>query len=224
MVEKASIPLTPETQAITLEIEAARAEYQKANAVFQRKFNALQKRLDRESAKVPMDLTNALVVYTTAGEHSAGHKWLSERTWKGDWAGTFIMFMGCYSPATNQRELSVAVPRDLDEAKLQATLAAMPEVIGALLPGFLVREDKFTQYADYRALKVFYSGEGQAYLVERDGVWGVVMPYERRYGSDKNKIQWLVEGLDLEAALRWIGANLPYGSDSEEEDDDGYGA
>ncbi len=186
-------------------IEAAREELAKAQRSFHAVFARQKKIVVAEEAKEPMTLERALEARTAVGENEAGYKWLSDRTWKGAWQGLGLITSG-YWIETGQTVVGVAIPYNMDDAKLDKLAATLEsEVIPVLKPGALKTERKADGYQQSKVIDVRDAGCNASVdfkLVDKDGEWHLVD--FRSYGKKTP----IYKG-DIRGALTVIKNNIP---------------
>lgn len=113
------------------ELEVAIKEMTRAQNRVVRLRKAISKIVTTAAGSLPMTVERALVVYLDDGftENSAGYKFLQDRSWKGEWAGSGLRSAGGYWLGSNQRSLQIALDYTWDAAKLAQLEKLMREVL-----------------------------------------------------------------------------------------------
>lgn len=194
-------------------IEDARAELEKARRRFSQIHSRQKKIILAEEAKDEMTLERALEPFIpgTNIANDAGHAWLHERTWKGEWKGTGIMTSG-YFQETMQTVVKVGIPRNFERADLEKTAAILEnEVIPVIRPGSHAQEAYIKDvYGAAKAIEVFDDdcGESHSYMlfIQPDGTVDVT---NIRYYRDDDGGSCIYRG-NLLGALTVIRNNLSY--------------
>lgn len=109
--------------------------YKQANAKLLKDREALRKvQLELESRQ-EATLENMLQARLPSGDNVVGMHWLENRSWKGEWKDTGLMYSGCHWPLTNQYSLTVRLNHKWDDAKLNDLAKLIGDTIQMIKPG-----------------------------------------------------------------------------------------
>lgn len=218
--------LEAQSAAVLASYEATVAVAKKAEEARNREREKLRKiQLEIESRR-EVNLANMLEVYLPSGENQVGYKWLENRTWKGEWKGTGLFYMGSYWQNTNQRCLTVR----LESTDSNEKLDKLVEVIDAVMPSIKagIYEDKrgnlklmskgsSVPLKDLKILDISDAGLGRDYNWQLgmmpDGEWTIFDAYNAKYDWGRARMVGT-----LRECLDEIRRNL--NSDQRDEDDD----
>jgi hypothetical protein len=204
----------------------------------QTKVNKLQKQLvsllEAEASQKTMTVALALETFLpgTCVDFTAGHKFLTDMTWKGKWKGTGLQFSGSYWAGSKQRVLKLALNYNWDKDKLAELEKIMLEVLPDMKTNNYDLDVRFnqeqmigdfstkTEKIDVQTLKLFeiFEHNLSAYGNYNLGVLedGSAVVFEtRNLGHGLQKRGTLMECLD------YVRENLWY-EGGETIDDDGW--
>ena len=127
--------LEAQQAAVLASYEVVAAAAKKAEQARNREREKLRKiQLEIESRR-EVTLENMLEVYLPSGENSVGYQWLQDKTWKGEWKDTGLMFQGCYWPETNQRQLTVRLKSSDSDEKLDKLVELLNSIMPSIKAG-----------------------------------------------------------------------------------------
>lgn len=109
--------------------------YKQASAKMMKDREALrQVQLELESRQ-EATLENMLQARLPSGDNVVGMHWLENRSWKGEWKDTGLMYSGCHWPLTNQYSLTVRLNHKWDDSKLNDLAKLIGDTIQVIKPG-----------------------------------------------------------------------------------------
>ena len=207
-------------------IKAQRNQYEKLGKAIVSTSNRLKRLQEQKAAFVPMTLEQALTTYLETGENSLGHKWLEEKSWKGDWKDTGLRYNGSYWSETNQYVMTVwsNFAWGAEELKRQeeTIMSVLPAVKpGTVKAGTMLKLGKGDE-VDVNLLKVFniFEQSCSAYndwLLANtpDGRWVI-------YDGSRARYSWCEVPIvgTLTECLEYIRTRLYYEGPRREEDEE----
>lgn len=115
--------------------------YKQANAKLIKDREALRLvQLELESRQ-EVTLESMMQARLPSGDNVVGMNWLENRTWKGEWKDTGLMYSGTHWPRSNQYSLTVRLNHQWDDVKLADLAKLIEDTIQVVKPGQYEAED-----------------------------------------------------------------------------------
>lgn len=187
--------------------------------------------IERRALMTTENMLEAMLeTYLPSGENTIGYKWLQDKSWKGDWKDTGLIYAGSTWNNTNQRILTVRIP---SRSFTDQQLSDLEKLIQGIMPSIkagaydaksgdlkLMSKGSSVPLKDLKVLSIQDPGCGEFSswnLAEMpDGNWVIFDAYT----ADKSWGRARLTGTLLECLqeVRQYLSNDPRNSDDDEDD------